>query len=176
MWEILQVRTCLNLNWTWTYGPVQGPDICLNQTIGPVPGSQKSSENRTELDFGNTTTHLFSAVVHCIGSGLRILSFRASYRLMSKNYRCVHNNCSRLGETRIQQRNDCKTAIILYLLSFKGTAINEIWASTMSPMQKFWGVHCFHTFQSCLCQCRNLCSSMCISYLLLLLKAFSYMW
>ena len=54
MWEILQVWTCLNLNWTWTYGPVQGSVICLNRTIGPVPGSRKSSKNRTELDFGNT--------------------------------------------------------------------------------------------------------------------------
>ena len=54
MWEILQVQTCLNLNWTWTYGLVQGSDICLNRTIGPVPGSWKSSKNRTEPDFSNT--------------------------------------------------------------------------------------------------------------------------
>ena len=40
---------------TWTYGPVQGSDICLNWTIGPVPGSQKSSKNRTKPDFGNTS-------------------------------------------------------------------------------------------------------------------------
>ena len=55
--ENLQVWTCLNLNWTWTYGPVQGSYICLNQTIGPVPGSQKSSKNQTEPDFGNTNTN-----------------------------------------------------------------------------------------------------------------------
>ena len=56
MWEKLQVWTRLNLNWTWTYGPVQGSDICLNWTIGPVPGSHKSSKNQTKLDFGNTRT------------------------------------------------------------------------------------------------------------------------
>ena len=39
---------------TWTYGPDQGSDICLNQTIGPVPGSQKSSKNQIEPDFGIT--------------------------------------------------------------------------------------------------------------------------
>ena len=36
-------------------GPVQDSDICLNQTIGPLPGSQKSSKNQTKPDFGNTS-------------------------------------------------------------------------------------------------------------------------
>ena len=34
---------------------------------------------------------------------------------------------------------DRSTAIILYLLSFRGTAIKETWASTMSPTRKNWG-------------------------------------
>ena len=55
VWENLQVQTGSNLNWTWTYGPVQGSDICLNRTIGPVPSSWKSSKNQTEPDFGNTS-------------------------------------------------------------------------------------------------------------------------
>ena len=57
MWENLQIQTGSNLNWTWTYGPVQGSDICLNRTVGPVPGSQKSSKNWTELDFSITNLH-----------------------------------------------------------------------------------------------------------------------
>ena len=36
-------------------GPVQSSDICLNRTVGPVHGSQKTSENRTEPNFGITT-------------------------------------------------------------------------------------------------------------------------
>ena len=52
IYRFKQVRT-----WTGpepTYGPVQGSDICLNRTVGPVPGSRKSSKNRTEPDFGIT--------------------------------------------------------------------------------------------------------------------------
>ena len=49
IYRFKQVRT-----WTGTYGPVQGSDICLNRTVGPVPGSQKSLKNRTEPDFGIT--------------------------------------------------------------------------------------------------------------------------
>jgi len=35
-------------------GPVQSSGICLNWTIGPVHGSQKTLENRTEPNFGIT--------------------------------------------------------------------------------------------------------------------------
>ena len=55
---------------------------------------------------------------------------------MSKNYTITVLAWVKLASSSAIDR---KTAIILYLLSFKGTAINKIWASTMSPMWKFGG-------------------------------------
>jgi hypothetical protein len=34
---------------------------------------------------------------------------------------------------------DRSTTIILYFLSFRGAAMKETWASTMSPTRKIWG-------------------------------------
>src|SRR5271168_5510878 len=54
-WEKIQVRTP---NRTWTalnQGSVQSSAKWLNRTCGPVLGSPKKAENRTEPDFCNPT-------------------------------------------------------------------------------------------------------------------------
>ena len=85
------------------------------------------------------STRLFSVVVRCVGSGFHILPFSASYTLMSKNrswYMIAVRTWLKVGSNSAIDRS---TTIILYLLSFRGAAIKETCASTMSPMRNIWG-------------------------------------
>ena len=84
-------------------------------------------------------TRLFSVVVRCVGSGFHILPFSASYTLMSKNrswYMIAVCTWLKVGSNSAIDRS---TTIILYLLSFRGAAIKETCASTMSLMRNIWG-------------------------------------
>ena len=46
-------------------GPVQSSDIYLNRTVGPVHGSQKTLENRTEPNFG-ITNYRSKGLLQCL--------------------------------------------------------------------------------------------------------------
>ena len=55
----------MNLNWTWTGGPVQGSTVPLDQTYGPVLDSLNFAENRTKLNFSITIRHISKDIKDC---------------------------------------------------------------------------------------------------------------
>jgi len=55
-------------------GPVQSSGICLNRTIGPVHGSQKTLENQTEPNFSITRWNMTMSFMGLLHPGGRDLS------------------------------------------------------------------------------------------------------